>query len=895
MEEHQNKQQKQSKKKVNQNSAAYLKQREKENARKRKFLDKMTPEQKEMKKVKDREYYARKKAENKTKTISDMSEREKRQQRKQWKKNSQKYREKKRMLTSILNNSPPASENEPNDDPGPSAVRAKLGRKAVKKDRSKAYRTIRKQKMQISKMQKKIDSLRKKLERKKRLVEREAKNNSATPNSKVNELVKDCSVTPEVRKKLLFGEVLSSQLQENCEMLPKNSKEREVFQKCVSGNLIKEYGLSKMVKPFLSKIKTNRNILLSDRKSPTFLITPSIRGKIISFFEKDDVSRMCPGKKDCLKGGKQKRLLLDTVKNLHPKFVAESGIQLSYATLLREKPYWVMQPRLKDRDTCLCVKHENFELKLTKLNRLGELKYNSTSELIKAYSCDVTSYACMFGSCAICRQIDMDPGNNEDTVEYFQWRVTKENRILKGAKKVVKLTKKVGVHSTVKDLRTSLLTDIIDMKKHVFGMNENLKEKREVKDNLTDTQIMIQIDFAENYMTKYGKEIQATHFGASKGQLSIHTGVFYVRNVDSVQTATFATVSNNLDHQAHAIWGHMKPILQNILSTREHVQTLHIFSDGPTSQYRNRTNIYLWIKTLLEHFPQITTATWTYSEPGHGKGPMDGVGGVLKKTADDYVLKGKDVKTAADFISVLKHSSVLLQEIPEDEIEAMKKLVPENVDPIPGIMNVSKITWQRSSDVSILLYQHSKFLKEIKLKAFASEERQTEAFTPELELGMEIPNDEELFHSLVNKQSIYNAVYSSSSSDDEGLKILSHQLRGHENANDVSTSCGLNKGNLHPSLIFPGTFLLINVPFKKNNVMYRYVAIADTTVDEDGEVKVTFLRCLRNAANMFRIDGKDVSYIAYEQIIKILPKPQLQKKSNRDYYYFEENIDILEK
>ena len=39
-----------------------------------------------MKRAKDKEYYQRKKAEKKTKSISEMSEREKRQQRKLWKK-----------------------------------------------------------------------------------------------------------------------------------------------------------------------------------------------------------------------------------------------------------------------------------------------------------------------------------------------------------------------------------------------------------------------------------------------------------------------------------------------------------------------------------------------------------------------------------------------------------------------------------------------------------------------------------------------------------------------------------------------------------------------------------------------------------------------------------------
>ena len=51
---------KKSQKKLKKDSAAYSRQREKANARKRKFLDKMTEDQKEIKRAKDREYYKKK-------------------------------------------------------------------------------------------------------------------------------------------------------------------------------------------------------------------------------------------------------------------------------------------------------------------------------------------------------------------------------------------------------------------------------------------------------------------------------------------------------------------------------------------------------------------------------------------------------------------------------------------------------------------------------------------------------------------------------------------------------------------------------------------------------------------------------------------------------------------
>ncbi|KAK9878319.1 hypothetical protein WA026_021334 [Henosepilachna vigintioctopunctata] len=66
----------------------------------------------------------------------------------------------------------------------------------------------------------------------------------------------------------------------------------------------------------------------------------------------------------------------------------------------------------------------------------------------------------MFGLCDECKEIKIESGSNEDTIEYFQWQVTKEERIIKGEKKLVKLTKKVTVTSKVKDLKISKADDI---------------------------------------------------------------------------------------------------------------------------------------------------------------------------------------------------------------------------------------------------------------------------------------------------------------------------------------------------------------------------------------------------------------------------------------------------
>ena len=749
----------------------------------------------------------------------------------------------------------------------------------------------------------KIESLKKKLKR--RDEKREAL--PSTPNSKVNALIKDIHVPPEVRKSLLFSEVLTTQLQEKADTLQKNSKEREVFQKCVSGTTLRKYKLLHMAKKFLPKEKNNKSIMTSDAKVREIVLKPEVRQKVINFFERDDISRMCPAKRDFVKKNgikKQKRILLFTVKALTSKFVQETGINLPYATLLRAKPFWVVAPKLRDRETCLCVKHENFELKLNKLKSLQQLNHGSTEKLIEDYSCDVTSYDCMNGLCDKCKNQTFEPGDNKDSLIYFQWKSINEDKIVKGEKKTFKITKKVAISSTVKELKMALAEDIPVMKKHLYSIYSYNKLKKELKENLTEKEIIIQIDFSENYTTKYANEIQSTHF--AKNQLSIHTGVYYSRNVNNaLQSRSFATVSENLDHQAHAVWAHMKPILTMILENKN-VDTLHIYSDGPTSQYRNRTNIYLWLQTLIHEFQQITKATWTFSEPGHGKGPMDGVGGVLKRTADSHVLMGKDIKTASDFANLFTESAIQVKIIPDDDITSIKNMVPKTLDAIPGIMNITKITWQRGPEVSIQVYQHEHFQKELKLFTFSSDlnanvVESMDVYTPLIESPYpEEPMETNDFEDLLKfkkRHNVYKSIYNSSSSDEEDLMAISVRQQAEQKTNSVEagTSYGHGKENLHPNLISPGTFLLIKVPTQKENVYYRYVATSQTCVDKDeGEILVTFLRSVRNSARKFKLESKDVSYIAFEQIINIIPTPLLKKEQNREYYYFETDVDVFE-
>lgn len=195
-------------------------------------------------------------------------------------------------------------------------------------------------------------------------------------------------------------------------------------------------------------------------------------------------------------------------------------------------------------------------------------------------------------------------------------------------------------------------------------MKRQMQTMQECKSNIGVNEIAIHIDFAENYVLKFSSEVQSMHFGASKKQLSLHTGVYYIRkDKEPVKSIGFCSVSENLDHQAHAIWAHLQDVLTKLSESFPGTKKIHFFSDGPTGQYKNRNNIYFLLTKVPTLFKNLKCISWNYSASGHGKGPMDGIGGALKRNADRLVPQGQDISSASCFVEKMKGSKVTVWEV----------------------------------------------------------------------------------------------------------------------------------------------------------------------------------------------------------------------------------------
>lgn len=228
--------------------------------------------------------------------------------------------------------------------------------------------------------------------------------------------------------------------------------------------------------------------------------------------------------------------------------------------------------------------------------------------------------------------------------------------------------------------------------RHIFNIRNQYKALHYLRRNLTHEELIAHIDFSENYACKYAHEIQAMHFGGSRNFISLHTGVVYTKD----NIIPFCTVADSPRHDPAAIWAHLEPVLNHVTTGKKY-KRIHFVSDGPTTQYRNKQNFYLWTTKIQKYGFEMST--WNFLEAAHGKGPADGIGAAVKRAADQAIIvKELDITCAKDFINLIQDTtSVKLFLIPQEKICEIDEDVPENLSPLQGTMKIHQ--------VNILIFQ----------------------------------------------------------------------------------------------------------------------------------------------------------------------------------------------
>lgn len=146
--------------------------------------------------------------------------------------------------------------------------------------------------------------------------------------------------------------------------------------------------------------------------------------------------------------------------------------------------------------------------------------------------------------------------------------------------------------------------------------HKQYQEIKRLKENLPRNHLIVEMDFAENYSCKSVEEIQSAYWNQTG--VTLHPVVAYYRSEEGkLQHKSFVVVSDELSHSSTTVHAIINTIIPELKHLSPNAEFIHYWTDGPTSQYRNRQSFF----TIANHQGIYgIKARWNYFEVDHGKG-----------------------------------------------------------------------------------------------------------------------------------------------------------------------------------------------------------------------------------------------------------------------------------
>ncbi|KAJ8678063.1 hypothetical protein QAD02_013850 [Eretmocerus hayati] len=528
---------------------------------------------------------------------------------------------------------------------------------------------------------------------------------SDSPKSKTDAFLATEPSKDAIRKKLVFGEALKQDIKSRYETTSKIA-EKQYLANLTRGRVVKKYRISSEVKRNVTpaiRIKIRDDFNLMNFKKKQRAAVEITRKSLENFYCENSI--IDPGENAyvTVNGEKfQERYLQTSLTDLHQRYLKQINYHMGFTTFTKYRPSYCVAPKVTERDTCARHVHENFSLLVQSLFKNEMIPYNSSDKILSELLCAHRTDECFSRECPSCNQnnmkLEIADKESDEIFNYLQWITEKETRISARTKKEiqVQVTKKVLMTCKISNLEKLFHDSLRNFVEHEGRIFHQQNFWKNIENVITLSDLLFILDFSQNWLGKCTKEVHALHFGASRPQFSLHTGMLYSQLLNE----GFTTISESLSHDAIAIVTHLKNILDFYLPRFPLVTNLGFLSDGPTTQYKNRFAIHAITQFLLPLYPQILTFSWNFSEAGHGKGPADGIGAVVKRAADDKVKYGADIMDLDSLMSALGDSveKIHISPVSSDDISQVESQIDKvQAKAFVGLTKVHQYTWSEEN------------------------------------------------------------------------------------------------------------------------------------------------------------------------------------------------------
>lgn len=370
-------------------------------------------------------------------------------------------------------------------------------------------------------------------------------------------------------------------------------------------------------------------------------ITEEVEKCVLDHYNDDEVSRVMPGKNDCItiRNGKdktkvQKRLMMSTLKECYEGYktkyenVPSKKIGFSKFAMLRPK-YCVQPGSSGTHSVCVCTIHQNVKLMIfgANLQAVTKGKLSDYKSYIDFALCPTKKPECFMLTCIHCPGLQHLQSFLEKSFqeENFEGGLITFNQWVS--------TDRCDLETFQKTLDDFLDYFIVKLKKlipHFFISSQQSKFIKEKKNNLLqNNELLVQCDFSENYSFVLQNEAQGYHW--NNKQATIHPFTVYYRDInEEVKHYSYIIISECLKHDSVAVHLFIEKFILFIKTKFSVISKIFYVSDGAASQYKNKKN---FINVLNHRNDFGIDCEWHFHATSHGKGPCDGLGGILKRKA----------------------------------------------------------------------------------------------------------------------------------------------------------------------------------------------------------------------------------------------------------------------
>lgn len=612
--------------------------------------------------------------------------------------------------------------------------------------------------------------------------------------------------------------------------------------------------------------------------------------KIKMFYESDEVSWQAPGKRDYIsiknesgkKIKKQRRYLIMGIDEVQRLFMQKYGIKVGRSRFYELRPKHVLFVANTPHNVCVCKEHANFKFLVDTISSHCSTSLTHKS-LLEKMCCDVEDERCMTNKCevccydvSVCLKADVDQGQE---LSWREW--SKCNGQLQVQENI----------ATLEDIVIKVNASLPHFKTHTFVRDEQLKYFDNLKQNLDVGDAVIQVDFAENYSIISQDEIQTAHW--SHSQVTVFTCCLWLKEF----TTSWVVVSDDLSHSKNSTWTYVKCIISNFKMSYPELELNHLyfFSDNCSAQFKSKYTAFNML--FLADDLCVKTVEWNTFAAGHGKGAVDAIGGNIKRAVWTAVkARAVTVRTPEEFYKTAESHSekthilyVSQKEIQECSTNFLDQRW-KNATDVHGIRNIHHLKRLDDFHISVALTSNS---VPQKVKMLPS---------------LEMTNQR-------SKRYRYSDVYSSSESDIDGSAsekesepTTSSSTKMNDPDSDIDGSASQKESvpttststtMINPEAIAPGVYVIINIEGEsKEAVKHKYVGICQTrihtehtSIHEEGDVGVLFLKNYGSSGRIFVADQEDEKNVNFKNEIEaILPPPAIKEIGSRLVYEFKKRV-----